>query len=279
MNDGLLSKDQIASYFQKIQEGLKKEEEREAAAAAAASNNKPSFSIGTPGISKRSRGSAAATAMSNQQECNNKSPLFSSQCSPTPPPSSSSEEQHQQQPELSSSERCLALLGIKPTTIPPPQTQEQIDKSRLEREQEIMKQYEDLKQKAEAKAKLRPLIWAKPTFCPYGGEIKSDDDDDTTSSSSSSNNKTKKRSRSDDVEEPYAMSSQMTNLLSCSSSKRHNNMLRQACSNMYGMMPSSYSSSTYKTSWTKEEVDAFVEFTDKWILPPKKKKVKVDDRI
>jgi hypothetical protein len=275
MNDGLLSKDQIASYFQKIQEGLKKDEEREAAAAAAAFNNKPSFSIGTPGISKRSRG-LAATAKSNQQECN-KSPLFSSQCSPSPPPSSSSEEQ--QQPELSSSERCLALLGIKP--IPPPQTQEQIEKSRLEREQEIMKQYEDLKQKAEAKAKLRPLVWDKPTFCPYGGEIKSDDDDDDTTSSSSSssnnNNKTKKRSRSDDVEEPYAMSSQMTNLLSCSSSKRHNNMLRQACSNMYGMMPSSYSSSTYKTSWTKEEVDAFVEFTDKWILPPKKKKVKVDE--
>lgn len=256
MNDGLLSKDQIASYFEKIQEGLKKEEEREAAAAAA-SNNKPSFSIGTPGISKRSRGGTAAK--SNQQECN-KSPLFSSHL-------------HQKQPELSSSERCLALLGIKPTTIP----QEQIEKSRLEREQEIMKQYEDLKQKAEAKAKLRPLVWDKPTFCPYGGEIKSDDDEDTTSSSSSSDNNTKKRSRSDDVEEPYAMSSQMTNLLSCSSSTRHNKMLRQACSNMYGMMPSSYSSSTYKTSWTKEEVDAFVEFTDKWILPPKKKKVKVDD--
>ena len=273
MNDGLLSKDQIASYFEKIQEGLKKEEEREAAAAA--SNNKPSFSIGTPGISKRSRG--RATAKSNQQECN-KSPLFSSQCSPPPPPSSSSSSS-EHQPELSSSERCLALLGIKPTTIPPPQTQEQIEKSRLEREQEIMKQYEDLKQKAEAKAKLRPLVWDKPTFCPYGGEIKSDDDDDdtTSSSSTSSYNNTKKRSRSDDVEEPYAMSSQMTTLLSCSSSTRHNNMLREACSNMYGMMPSSYSSSTYKTSWTKEEVDAFVEFTDKWILPPKKKKVKVDD--
>lgn len=248
MNDGLLSKDQIASYFQKIQEGLKKEEERE---AASKNNKPPSFSIGshyTPGISKRSRGK-------NNQQCN-KSPLFSSQCSP-PPPSPP-------QPELSSSERCLALLGIKPTTIPPPRSQEQIEKSRLEREQEIMKQYETLKQKAEAKAKLRPLIWAKPTFCPYGGEIKSDDN------TSSSSNNTKKRSRSDQ-EEPYAMSSQMTNLLSCSSSKRHNNMLRQACSNMYRMMPGTHSSSTYKSSWTKEEVDAFVEFTDKWILPKKKK--------
>ena len=280
MKDELLRKDQMASYFEKIQAGLKKEAEREAA------QKRPNlfgcFTIGsyTPGISSsssrgvRTRPGAGGSASDTQE----KTSLFSSQCSSPSPPAAAAAPS---EPTQSTSDRCLALLGIKPSSIP---TEEEIHKSRLAREEEIMKRYKDITRIAEEKARIRPLVWDKPTFCPFGGETKSDDDADGNkkdstgeSSSSSSTSGNKRRRHYNDYSSPA--SSAITNLLNCSSSTRHNNMLLENC-NMYSMMmPNAPSSSSvpFRTQWTKEEVDSFVEFTDKWILP-KKKKIKVDHR-
>lgn len=156
-----------------------------------------------------------------------------------------------------------------------------------------MKQYEDIKRVEEENRNRRPLVWDKPTFCPFGGEIKSDDEASASEEdkSSESNKKNKKR------KEPSSSSSRVaekcSNLLRKSSSSSESidpcsNLLRKTSSNpnrhnnlfpnfnMYGGMLSSASSVTVRTEWSKEEVDSFVEFTDKWILPGPKKKIKLD---
>lgn len=91
--------------------------------------------------------------------------------------------------KTSSAARCLAILGVTPTSATPALTQEELQKSRLQREQELRKKYEDIKRLEEKKANERPLVWDKPTFCPFGGETKKSDDEEKEASSSDDDNK------------------------------------------------------------------------------------------
>eukprot|EP00985_Skeletonema_marinoi_P030742 scaffold33654_cov139-Skeletonema_marinoi.AAC.1 len=262
--DALLRKEQISSYFERIQ--AKKDGDDQP---------KSGFSVG----------SSTTTG---------KISLFSSQIKFTsdvaPPPRTVELE------KASTAAKCLAILGVTSSsaaTTPALPTQEEITISRRLREQEIMKQYEDIKRVEEENRNRRPLVWDKPTFCPFGGETKSDDEASASEEdkSSESNKKNKKR------KEPSSSSSRVaekcSNLLRKSSSSSESidpcsNLLRKTSSNpnrhnnlfpnfnMYGGMLSSASSVTVRTEWSKEEVNSFVEFTDKWILPGPKKKIKLD---
>lgn len=239
----------VASNFKKIQETLKKkldEKEEE--------EQSGSFPVGS--------GGSAATI-------NRKNPLFLKQEYANL--FASIEPQTPQEPVLSTSEKCLAILGVtvESTNIP---SEEEIKKARLEREQDIKKRYEDIKRIAEERDNHRPLVWDKPTFCPFGGETKSDSNDDAEKASQ----KRKERVSPSEISDNLFFTR-------CSSSERHNRMLRNC--NMYSMNPNA-SSVVHQTEWSKvskEEIDSFVEFVNKWF--PKEatsreenKKIKLDDQ-
>jgi len=286
--DALLRKEQISSYFERIQ--AKKDGDE---------MPKSGFSVGSSTTTttdvKTSHGPASTTAAA-ATTTTGKISLFSSQIKfpsdDTPPPPRTVELE-----KASTAAKCLAILaGVTSSAAPALPTPEEITASRRLREQEIMKQYEDIKRVEEENRNRRPLVWDKPTFCPFGGETKSDDEasaseeeesEEDKSSESNKNNKKRK--------EPSSSSSRVaekcSNLLRKSSSgsidpcsnllrktssnpNRHNNLFPNF--NMYGGMLSSASSVTVRTEWSKEEVDSFVEFTDKWILPGPKKKIKLD---
>jgi len=162
-----------------------------------------------------------------------------------------------------------------------------------------MKKYEDIKRVEEENRNRRPLVWDKPTFCPFGGETKSDDEasaseeESEEDESSESNKNSKKRKEPSSSSSSSRVAEKCSNLLRKSSSSSSidpcSNLLRKTSSNpnrhnnlfpnfnMYGGgMLSSASSVTVRTEWSKEEVDSFVEFADKWILPGPKKKIKLD---
>jgi hypothetical protein len=264
--DELIRKNQIASYFEKIQALLKKETGDDAAQPCRQGGG---FSVGSTSTTTTTtdvKGGVRRPAAASTTE---KTAMFSSQLSNnnnSPPRPRTVEEE-----KSNSAARCLAVLGVTPPSSSVTLTQEEIEKSRLLREQEIMKQYETIKRIEEERANIRPLVWDKPTFCPFGGETKSDDEDSSDDKSSSSSNK-KRKDRDEKSSSRSRVMETCSNLLSKSNtSSAHRNLFPNY--NMYGMM--SASSVTYRTEWTKEEVDSFVAFTDKWILP-KEKKIKLN---
>jgi len=242
--DSLLRKDhQIPSYAEEIQALLKKE------ASAQLYRQGGGFSVGSTSTTEERgvRRSASATEKTALFSSQLSSSIIGSSPAPLPPAPRTVEEE-----KSSSAARCLAILGVTPVTSSLP-TREEIERSRLMREKEIMNHYENIKRIEEEKANIRPLVWDKPTFCPFGGETKSDDE----AVEKSSSNKRKERD------------------LLCTSSAASNNPHKNLFPNynMGGQL--SASSYTYRTEWTKEEVDNFLAFTDKWLLP-KEKKIKLD---
>ena len=284
--DALLRKEQISSYFERIQAKKDGDDQPKSGGFSVGSSTTTTTDVKTS--HRPASTAAAATTTTNTGNIS----LFSSHIKFTsdvaPPPRTVELE------KASTAAKCLAILGVTSSaaTTPALPTQEEITISRRLREQEIMKQYEDIKRVEEENRNRRPLVWDKPTFCPFGGETKSDDEASASEEDKSSeSNKNKKR------KEPSSSSSRVaekcSNLLRKSSSSSESidpcsNLLRKTSSNpnrhnnlfpnfnMYGGMLSSASSVTVRTEWSKEEVDSFVEFTDKWILPGPKKKIKLD---
>jgi len=284
--DALLRKEQISSYFERIQAKKDGDDQPKSGGFSVGSSTTTTTDV------KTSHRPASTAAAATTTTTTGKISLFSSHIKFTsdvaPPPRTVELE------KASTAAKCLAILGVTSSagaTTPALPTQEEITISRRLREQEIMKQYEDIKRVEEENRNRRPLVWDKPTFCPFGGEIKSDDEASASEEDKSSeSNKNKKR------KEPSSSSSRVaekcSNLLRKSSSSSESidpcsNLLRKTSSNpnrhnnlfpnfKYGGMLSSASSVTVRTEWSKEEVDSFVDFTDKWILPGPKKKIKLD---
>mmetsp|Transcript_20425 Transcript_20425/g.40732 ORF Transcript_20425/g.40732 Transcript_20425/m.40732 type:complete len:340 (-) Transcript_20425:112-1131(-) len=290
--DALLRKEQISSYFERIQAKKDGDDQPKSGGFSVGSSTTTTTDVKTS--HRPASTAAAATTTTNTGKIS----LFSSHIKFTsdvaPPPRTVELE------KASTAAKCLAILGVTSSagaTTPALPTQEEITASRRLREQEIMKQYEDIKRVEEENRNRRPLVWDKPTFCPFGGETKSDDDEASASEESSGEDKSSESNKNKKRKEPSSSSSRVaekcSNLLRKSSSSdssidpcsnllrkpssnpnRHNNLFPNF--NMYGGMLSSASSVTVRTEWSKEEVDSFVEFTDKWILPGPKKKIKLD---
>jgi len=284
--DALLRKEQISSYFERIQAKKDGDDQPKSGGFSVGSSTTTTTDVKT---SHRPASTATAAATTG------KISLFSSHIKFTsdvaPPPRTVELE------KASTAAKCLAILGVTSSsaTTPALPTQEEITISRRLREQELMKQYEDIKRVEEENRNRRPLVWDKPTFCPFGGETKSDDEASASEEdkSSESNKKNKKRKEPSSSSSSSRVAEKCSNLLRKSSSSSESidpcsNLLRKPSSNpnrhnnlfpnfnMYGGMLSSASSVTVRTEWSKEEVDSFVEFTDKWILPGPKKKIKLD---
>ena len=242
--DTVLRKDQISSYFERIQPKKDGDDQK-----------KIGFSVGSTSTATDARGSHSVASTE-------KTALFSSYLIPTSsdatPASMALEEE-----KASCAARCLAILGVdssSATTTKSLPTKEEIIKSRKLREQEIMKKSEEIIRIQEENRKRRPLIWDKPTFCPYGGETKSDEDE--------AEEKSKKRKVTDPC----------SNLLS-KSSKRvrgHDTLFPY---NMFGRMSGQSSTSNVGMDWNKAQVDSFVSFTDQMIAAAGEKKREQDGTV
>lgn len=271
--ESLLLKDNISSYFGRIH---------------AKKDSGNGFSVGSISTATAERGGSHRPASAVIVK---KTALFYSQLStsstnadPPSPPMTVEEE------KASSAARCLAILGATSATASQPlPTQEEISISRQLREEEIIKKYQDIKRIEEENKNRRPLVWDKPTFCPFGGETKSGDEAKSEFPEDKSKSSNKKRARDDDgdgqqsssevPENPLRKVSSSSSIESCSNLLRKPSSSTNTHTNLfpYAMM-SVPAPATSGIEWSKEEVDRFVEFTDKW-LPPKKKKRKVDHEV
>ena len=226
------------------------------------SNAKESKSADTINFSV---GSSSTTSDSNKTKhpaataLKLKAPLFSSQLNIGDPFSHSTplmltiEEE-----KRSAAERCLAILGVKPPTTTSLPTREEIEASRREREQEIIRQSEAIQAEKERLAKIRPLVWAKPTFCPFGGETKAD------SSSEADDTTDKEQEEPDD--ELSSPSSRSIVMNSCSNLLRKANgksRRRECHDNLFPNYTLCGPSHSVTTDWSKEEVDRFVYSADR----------------
>jgi hypothetical protein len=244
----VLRKDQISSYFERIQPKKDGDDPK-----------KIGFSVGSSSTATDARGS--------HRTATEKTALLSSYLIPTSsdaaaatPASMTLEEE-----KASCAARCLAILGVAPssaTTTKSLPTKEEIIKSRKLREQEIMKKSEEIIRIQEENRKRRPLIWDKPTFCPYGGETKSDEDE--------AEEKSKKKRK---------VSGSCSNLLSKSSSKRNRGHDTLFPYNMFGRMSGQSSTSNVGMDWNKAQVDSFVSFTDQMIAAAGEKKREQDGTV
>lgn len=270
--DSILLKDQISSYFGRIH--TKK-------------GGGNGFSVGSITTTTATATAERGGSISHRPASSvivEKTALFYSQLStsntnadPPSPPMTVEEE------KASSAARCLAILGATSAAASKPlPTQEEISISRKLREEELMKKYQDIKRIEEENRNRRPLVWAKPTFCPFGGETKSDEAKKSELPEEDKSKSNKKRARDDDnmvsevPENPLRRVSSSSSIESCSnllckpSSERRNSH-----TNLFPyLMMSGPSSATGGIEWSKDEVDSFVEFTEKWL--PSKKKRKVD---
>ena len=246
--EAVLLKDQISSYFERIQS--KKDDQ------------KIGFSVGSS-ITADVRGSHRTASSANTT---GKTALFSSQLitsGDAAPPMTLEEE------KASTAARCLAILGVASSAAPVP-TKEEIIKSRKQREQEIMKKSEEIKRIEEENRNRRPLVWDKPTFCPFGGETKSDETEEKSKKRKATENCSTLRRQSSSSS--VSSTDPCSNLLSKTSKRnRHDNLFPY---NMFGMsgMSGQSSSANVGMDWSKEKVDSFVEFTDQMILAAGKKK-------
>ena len=138
-----------------------------------------------------------------------------------------------------------------------------------------MKKFEAITAMGEMKKNLRPLVWAKPTFCPFGGETKSDDEESSSEAEGEKNKKKRKAASSDDEEDEDDSISRSKVMDSCSNllckdsdSIRRRNRHKNLFPNYLLPGPTTVS---LRTDWSKEEVDSFVDSTKKWTLPERKK--------
>lgn len=263
--DSLILKGQISSYFGRMH---------------AEKDLLNGFSVGSS--TERGGSHRPASAVTNK-----KTALFYSQLStsnntnadPPSPPMTVEEE------KASSAARCLAILGATSAAASQPlPTQEEISMSRQLREEQLIKKYQDIKRTEEENKNRRPLVWDKPTFCPFGGETKSDGEAKSELPEEDKSKSNKKRERDDDdassevPENPLRKISSCSSIESCSNLLRKPSSSRNAHTNLFPyLMMSGPASATNGIEWSKEEVDNFVEFTEKWL--PKKKKRRMDEEV
>ncbi len=268
--ESLLLKDQISSYFGRMH---------------AKKDGLAGFSIGSISTATAERGSSHRPASAVM---NKKTALFYSQLRPTNSDSNPSPPMTVEEEKASSAARCLAILGATSAAASQPlPTQEEISISRQRREEELMKKYHDIKRIEEENKNRRPLVWDKPTFCPFGGETKSDDDKAKSKElpEGDKSKSNKKRARDDDAsselpENSLRKISSSSSIDSCSNLLRKpSSSSRNAHTNLFPyLMMSGPASATNGIEWSKEEVDSFVEFTDKWLPSKKKRRVDEEDK-
>mmetsp|Transcript_6021 Transcript_6021/g.9836 ORF Transcript_6021/g.9836 Transcript_6021/m.9836 type:complete len:279 (-) Transcript_6021:169-1005(-) len=250
--DAVLLKDQISSYFETIQSKKDGNDDQK----------KIGFSVGSTSTTTDVRGNHRTASSATTR----KTALFSSQCGDAAPPMTVEEE------KASAAARCLAILGVASSATPQAlPTKEEIIKSRKQREQEIMEKSAEIQRIEEENRNRRPLIWDKPTFCPFGGETKSDELEESSSKKRKITENCSTLQRQSSSSSILPSTDPCSSLLSKTSSKRnrHDNLFPY---NMFGMPRQS--SATVGMDWSKETVDSFVEFTDKMIKAAGKKKRK-----
>jgi len=274
----LLLKDQISSYFERIRNGADDQSNNAFSAGSGTTALKGSFHAASTTIEK--------TFLFPSQLCTTRNNHHADSSPHTTPPIPMTVEEE----KASSAARCLAILGATSAATKSSPTEEELSISRQRREDELMKKYQDIKRIEEEEKNRRPLVWDKPTFCPFGGggETKSDESEEETSTLS--NKKRKERDGDDNGESsssettdkccyPLRKCNSSSSIDSCSNLLCETSNSRNTHTNLfpYGML-SGPSSATNGIEWSKEKVDSFVKFTDKWILPPKKK-CKVDEEV